>query len=139
MNKEEFLKKTLIEQVNYFNERMEQGESIRGISKNLGINKAITIKFEKHNYKLINGKYILEQIEGQESKKNEVDTNTLPQEEPITREPIKTKGRPSRPNRLKTNITLDAKVKEELQIYCIRQRIALSDLLEKLALEFLQK
>ena len=50
---------------------------------------------------------------------------------------IKVTGRPTKPGRVKANITLDSVIKQDLQIYCIRKRIALSDLLEKLAVEFL--
>lgn len=50
---------------------------------------------------------------------------------------IKVTGRPTKPGRVKANITLDSVIKQDLQIYCIRKRIALSDLLEKLAIEFL--
>jgi len=114
----------------------------------------------------INKQYILEQIEGQETLFNESEKtqnnekfannlNTSIHEnqstdiiecikthddieitKEITKE-IKTTGRPTKPGRVKANITLDSVIKQELQIYCIRKRIALSDLLEKLAVEFL--
>lgn len=170
MNKKEFQDKTLINQVNYYNEKMKQGQSLSKISKEIGISKSISSKFKSHGYNLINGKLILSQIEGQENLFNitpqeKPNRNTLPvkemqyiavnreQPQKIIKHEVNTnisalqtttvaelkKGRPTRPGRLKTNITLDAKVKEELQIYCIKQRIALSDLLERLAVEFLQR
>jgi hypothetical protein len=114
----------------------------------------------------INKQYILEQIKGQETLSNEPEKtqnnvklinelNTSIQEnqsidiieckkthddiEKIkekTKE-IKVTGRPTKPGRVKANITLDSVIKQDLQIYCIKKRIALSDLLEKLAVEFL--
>ena len=47
-------------------------------------------------------------------------------------------GRPAKQGRQKTNITLDSDIKQELQIYCIKNRTSLSDLLEGLAVGFLK-
>jgi len=148
MDKAEFQALEIADQVKYIN----SVESLSKAGKQLGISKGIGDKFKKHGYILQNGKYKLQQIAGQEIilnvkpsqkprkepiKKVEPvsDINTLPEEE--AQKPLKTLGRPPRKGREKTNITLDAEVKTELQIYCLRQRISLSDLLEQLAIEFL--
>ena len=47
-------------------------------------------------------------------------------------------GRPSKPGREKASITLPAGVKTQLKIYCVENKIALSDLIEGLSINFLQ-
>jgi len=63
MDKREYLKLTIEEQVNYINQEMKQGKSLTATCKELLVTKSSTLaKFKKHGYKLINGQYILKQI-----------------------------------------------------------------------------
>ena len=58
MKKEEFLKLTLMDQVNNINELMEQGQSFNKICIEIGISTSIRNKFTLQGYKLINKQYI---------------------------------------------------------------------------------
>ena len=172
MTKEEFQSMQLVKQVEYYNERMKQGQTMSKTSSELGVSKSISAKFLSHGYTFnkTNNQYVLQEVETLQTLLNEVKE---PQEEqkPIERvivlpkekketikatESIKTHdnietekevlkaevkkaiGRPAKQGREKTNITLDSDIKQELQIYCIKNRTSLSDLLEGLAVEFLK-
>ena len=63
---------------------------------------------------------------------NSIDTNRKEQCKVVS------VGRPSKPGREKVSITLPAGVKTQLKIYCLENRIALSDLVEGLSINFLQ-
>lgn len=52
MDREIFLNKSVIEQIEYFNSKLETGMSISKISKKIGISKSITEKFKKNGYTL---------------------------------------------------------------------------------------
>jgi hypothetical protein len=152
MNKEEFQRMPLIDQVNYYNEKAELGQSLSKVSKDIGINKSISAKFKRNGYELIGKQLVLKKIEAQETffkepqrsqdKLNPIERiNVLPEIEKKPMEVIEhiKMGRPTKSNRVKANITMDSDIKQELQIYCIRNKTTLSDLLENLAKEFIKK
>ncbi|NNU75315.1 hypothetical protein [Clostridium estertheticum] len=63
MNKKEYFKSTLEEQVNYINQKMNEGKSFNDTCKEILLLKgAVLNKFKKHGYKLIEGQYILKQM-----------------------------------------------------------------------------
>ncbi|MCB2358171.1 hypothetical protein [Clostridium estertheticum] len=63
MNKKEYFKSTLEEQVNYINQKMNEGKSFNDTCKEILLIKGgVLNKFKKHGYKLIEGQYILKQI-----------------------------------------------------------------------------
>jgi hypothetical protein len=172
MTKEEFQSMSLVKQVDYYNERMKQGQTMSKISSELGISKSISAKFLGHGYTLnkTDNQYVLQEVETLQTLLNEVKqpqeehktierVNILPKEEKdptkaiestkthdkieivkevLKEEPKKAIGRPAKQGREKTNITLDSDIKQELQIYCIKNKVSLSDLLEKLAVGFLK-
>jgi len=70
MKKEEFLKLTLMGQVNNINKLMDQGQSFNKICIEIGISTGIRNKFILHGYKLINKQYI--QIGKAESNHEEI-------------------------------------------------------------------
>ena len=63
MNKKEYFKSTLEEQVNYINQKMNDGKSFNDTCKEILLLKGgVSNKFKKHGYKLIEGQYLLKQI-----------------------------------------------------------------------------
>ena len=58
MDREDFLKLSLIEQIDFFNSRMKNGYSMTKITNELGISKSISEKFKKNGYKLIENQFI---------------------------------------------------------------------------------
>jgi len=63
MNKKEYFKSTLEEQVNYINQKMNEGKSFNDTCKEILLLKGgVSNKFKKHGYKLIEGQYLLKQI-----------------------------------------------------------------------------
>jgi hypothetical protein len=168
MTKEEFQSMSLVKQVDYYNERMKQGQTMSKISIKLGVSKSISAKFLSHGYTFnkTNNQYVLQEVETLQTLLNEVkepqeeqkpidsvivlpkedkkptkdieSTKTYDNIELIKEETKKGVGRPTKQRREKTNITLDSDIKQELQIYCIKNRTSLSDLLEGLAVGFLK-
>lgn len=52
MNKESFNKLTIDEQIEYFNEKLKEANSLTNICKNISIGRStISDRFKKHNYK----------------------------------------------------------------------------------------
>jgi hypothetical protein len=66
MNREEFLKLSLSEQVEYYNTLLAEGQSLSQIEKDIGISNSKIQNFKEHGYKLIENQLILQQIEEQE-------------------------------------------------------------------------
>ena len=63
MNKKEYFKSTLEEQVNYINQKMNEGKSFNDTCKEILLLKGgVSNKFKKNGYKLIEGQYLLKQI-----------------------------------------------------------------------------
>ena len=63
MDKREYLKLTLEQQVNYINKEMEDGKGLNAICKKISVDKGATLaRLKKNNYKLIESQYILKQI-----------------------------------------------------------------------------
>ena len=63
MNRKEYFKLTLEQQVNYINEKMKKGKSFNATCKDILLAKGgVSAKFKKHGYKLIENQYILKQV-----------------------------------------------------------------------------
>ncbi|KLE14146.1 hypothetical protein [Clostridium sp. C8] len=125
MDREDFLKLSLIEQVDFFNSKMKSGYSMTKIANELGISKSISEKFKKNGYKLIENQFI---------KSNPIEKQT--KENRAVREIGR--GRPSRTDdNSKHTVIMNDEVWQELQIYAIRNKTTVSRLLENLAKEFL--
>lgn len=70
MNKHEYYKLNLQEQVNYINNQLVEGKSLNATCKEMLIAKSsILAKFKKHSYKLVGGKYILKEIPEKQNSK----------------------------------------------------------------------
>lgn len=125
MDREDFFKLSLTEQIDFFNSRMNDGYSITKIANELGISKSISEKFKKNGYKLIENQFI-------NSNKIENQTKEHRAVQKIGR------GRPLRTDdNSKHTVIMNDKVWQELQIYAIRNKTTVSRLLEKLAKGFL--
>lgn len=125
MDREDFLKLSIIEQIDFFNSKMKNGYSMTKIAKELGISKSISEKFKKNGYKLIENQFI--------------NSNPI-QEQPKEQKVIKEigRGRPSRTDdNSKHTVIMNDKIWQELQIYAIRNKTTVSRLLENMAKEFL--
>ncbi|MGL6119394.1 MAG: hypothetical protein ACRC0V_02710 [Fusobacteriaceae bacterium] len=125
MNREDFLKLNITEQVDFFNSKMKNGFSISKIANELGISKSISEKFKKNGYKLIENKFI---------------NNNPIEKQPKEQESIKeiVRGRPSRTDEnSKHTVIMNDEIWQELQIYAIRNKTTVSRLLENLAKGFL--
>jgi hypothetical protein len=167
MKKDEFLRLEINKQIEIINKELASGKSLTIICKEIEVSKGIAQKFNKRGYMYNknSNQYILSQVPGQENlfkepgeadkepiskpklikkrnvpliKRESVKEATEPQKE-ATKEKGSLRGRPMKKNRVKCNITLDAEVKEALQIYCIKHKITLSDLLEQQAVLVLRE
>lgn len=144
MNKIEFQKKPLIEQINYYNEKMSQGQSMSNISNEIGISKSISAKFKGHGYELIDNKYILQGNQEPQSHQEP------PKEKKVIIAPVKTSppvvtvledvGAKILPQgeRVNSNISLDVELKKQLQIHGIIHDTTLSDIINVAATVYLK-
>lgn len=125
MDREDFLKLSLIEQIDFFNSKMKNGYSMTKIANEIGISKSISEKFKKNGYKL---------IENQFTNSNPIEKQT--KEHRAVQEIGR--GRPSRTDdNGKHTVIMNDEVWQELQIYAIRNKTTVSRLLENLAKGFL--
>lgn len=147
MTREEFLNKTILEQIKHYNKMLKNGMSITAISKDIGISKSITEKFKKKGYvfqdnqlTLIDGKtepIIVLEKESNPKKTTLKDTSTnkgiVPERKPK-------KGRPPKATlTTKHTISMNDEVWTKLRVFSIINKIDVSEILEKLTIEFLNK
>jgi len=149
LNKEEFQKLPLNEQIDYYNEKMLQGESMSKISSVIGISKSVSAKFKEHGYKLIDKQYILQDAQESQSLPLGVTPNPTQsdQKQPKEKKAIVTPKINSLPvdieiapqnGRVNSNISLDIELKKELQILGIRNDKTLSDIINEAAATYLK-
>ncbi len=130
MDREIFLSKSVIEQIQYFNSKLESGMSISKISKEIGISKSITEKFKKNGYILKNNQLVCIDSTKKISSPNKTTSNKNKEIQ---------KGRPPKNNNSSSHsIIMNNKLWKELRIYAIIHDTDVSLILEKLALDFLK-
>lgn len=143
MNREKFLDKPLIEQIDYFNDKLKTGMSISKIAKEIGISKSITEKFKKNGYILQDSQFICansNSFTNNVPKERNVEIKSLSiKEEPLNIEFPKLKGRPKKINNSSNHtISIDKDVWKKLRVYGIMNDKDVSEILEQLAIEFLK-
>ena len=165
MDRDRFLKMPIKDEIHFFNEKLSIGLNISEVCTELKIkNNTLENKFKRHGYIFENGRYVLQQIIGQgdlfqkfeklESDKkvilpvekileNEEETDTAiiiestqHQKNNIIK-PLK-RGRPPKNNKKHTNLNINKDIKIQLKIYCFKNDVSLSDLVEGWAVEFLK-
>lgn len=151
MDREIFLSKSVIEQIQYFNSKLESGMSISKISKEIGISKSITEKFKKNGYILKNNQLVCIDSTKKTSSPNKTTSNKNKEiqrdnleevkkniEKPLEKK-VSKKGRPPKNNNSSSHsIIMNNKLWKELRIYAIIHDTDVSLILEKLALDFLK-
>lgn len=161
MDREIFLNKSVIEQIEYFNSKLETGMSISKISKEIGISKSITEKFKKNGYTLKDNQLVCintsektsspnkttsnknKEIKknNKEIKKNnkEVKKNNLEEVKKPIEKKVSKRGRPHKNNNSSSHsIIMNNELWKELRIYAIKNDTDVSLILEKLTLDFLK-
>lgn len=147
MDREIFLNKSIIEQIEYFNSKLETGMSISKISKEIGISKSITEKFKKNGYTLKDNQLVCINTSEKTSSPNkttsnknkEIKKNNLEEVEKPIEKKISKRGRPPKNNNSSSHsIIMNNELWKELRIYAIKNDTDVSLILEKLALEFLK-
>ena len=168
MDREIFLNKSVIEQIEYFNSKLETGMSISKISKEIGISKSITEKFKKNGYTLKDNQLVCintsektsspnkttsnknkeikknnKEIKknNKEIKKNnkEIKKNNLEEVKKPIEKKVSKRGRPHKNNNSSSHsIIMNNELWKELRIYAIKNDTDVSLILEKLALDFLK-
>ena len=143
MNKVEFQKLPLPEQINYYNDRMSQGKSMSNISIEIGISKSISAKFKGHGYELIDNKYILKEPQSHQEQSKEkkaiiTPTKTPPPVVTALIEETKATLSPQSGERVNSNISLDIELKKQLQIHGIIHDTTLSDIINVAAATYLK-
>lgn len=151
MDREIFLNKSVIEQIQYFNSKLESGMSISKISKEIGISKSITEKFKKNGYILKDNQLVCINTAEQTSSPNkttsnknkEIQRDNLEEVKKNIKKPLEKKvskrGRPPKNNNSSSHtIIMNNKLWKELRIYAIINDTDVSLILEKLALDFLK-
>lgn len=143
MNKEEFQKKPLPEQINYYNDKMSQGQSMSRISNEIGISKSISAKFKGHGYELIDNKYILQEPQSHQERPKEKKAIIAPTKTPppvVTGlEEVRANVLPQGRDRVNSNISLDVELKKQLQIHGIIHDKTLSDIINEASAIYLKK
>lgn len=154
MDREIFLNKSVIEQIEYFNSKLETGMSISKISKEIGISKSITEKFKKNGYTLKDNQLVCINTsektsspnkttsnKNKEIKKNnkEIKKNNLEEVKKPIEKKVSKRGRPPKNNNSSSHsIIMNNELWKELRIYAIKNDTDVSLILEKLALDFLK-
>lgn len=147
MDREIFLNKSVIEQIEYFNSKLETGMSISKISKEIGISKSITEKFKKNGYTLKDNQLVYINTSEKTSSPNkttsdknkEIKKNNLEKVEKPIEKKLSKRGRPPKNNNSSSHsIIMNNELWKELRIYAIKNDTDVSLILEKLALEFLK-
>lgn len=147
MDREIFLNKSVIEQIEYFNSKLETGMSISKISKEIGISKSITEKFKKNGYTLKDNQLVCINTSEKTSSPNkttsnknkEIKKNNLEEVKKPIEKKVSKKGRPPKNNNSSSHsIIMNNELWKELRIYAIKNDTDVSLILEKLALDFLK-
>ena len=147
MDREIFLNKSVIEQIEYFNSKLETGMSISKISKEIGISKSITEKFKKNGYTLKDNQLVCINTSEKTSSPNKTTSNKIKEikknnleevKKPIEKK-VSKRGRPPKNNNSSSHsIIMNNELWKELRIYAIKNDTDVSLILEKLALDFLK-
>lgn len=147
MDREIFLNKSVIEQIEYFNSKLETGMSISKISKEIGISKSITEKFKKNGYTLNDNQLVCINTSEKTSSPNkttsnknkEIKKNNLEEVKKPIEKKVSKRGRPPKNNNSSSHsIIMNNELWKELRIYAIKNDTDVSLILEKLALDFLK-
>jgi transposase len=147
MDREIFLNKSVIEQIEYFNSKLETGMSISKISKEIGISKSITEKFKKNGYTLKDNQLVCINTSEKTSSPNkttsnknkEIKKNNLEEVKKPIEKKVSKRGRPPKNNNSSSHsIIMNNELWKELRIYAIKNDTDVSLILEKLALDFLK-
>lgn len=147
MDREIFLNKSVIEQIEYFNSKLETGMSISKISKEIGISKSITEKFKKNGYTLKDNQLVCINTSEKTSSPNkttsnknkEIKNNNLEEVKKPIEKKVSKRGRPPKNNNSSSHsIIMNNELWKELRIYAIKNDTDVSLILEKLALDFLK-
>ena len=147
MDREIFLNKSVIEQIEYFNSKLETGMSISKISKEIGISKSITEKFKKNGYTLKDNQLVCINTYEKTSSPNkttsnknkEIKNNNLEEVKKPIEKKVSKRGRPPKNNNSSSHsIIMNNELWKELRIYAIKNDTDVSLILEKLALDFLK-
>lgn len=146
MDRENFLKLDLEEQINYFNKNIKEGLSISKVAKNIGVSKSITEKFKKYGYILKENGYVKEQnsITDKKLKKTEK-TNFISSDKEIKKDNdiiSKKEKRVGRPKRKitgeKHTIIIDPELWKDLRIHALKFTTTASEIIESLVDDFLK-
>ena len=147
MDREIFLNKSVIEQIEYFNSKLETGMSISKISKEIGISKSITEKFKKNGYTLKDNQLVCINTSEKTSSPNkttsnknkEIKKNNLEEVKKPIEKKVSKRGRPPKNNNSSSHsIIMNNELWKELRIFAIKNDTDVSLILEKLALDFLK-
>ena len=147
MDRDIFLNKSVIEQIEYFNSKLETGMSISKISKEIGISKSITEKFKKNGYTLKDNQLVCINTSEKTSSPNkttsnknkEIKKNNLEEVKKPIEKKVSKRGRPPKNNNSSSHsIIMNNELWKELRIYAIKNDTDVSLILEKLALDFLK-
>ena len=147
MDREIFLNKSVIEQIEYFNSKLETGMSISKISKEIGISKSITEKFKKNGYTLKDNQLVCINTSEKTSSPNkttsnknkEIKKNNLEEVKKPIEKKVSKRGRPPKNNNSSSHSNImNNELWKELRIYAIKNDTDESLILEKLALDFLK-
>ena len=139
MDKSIFQKLSLESQVNYINERMKEGETLTNACLNIGMTKELSRKFQRSQYKLIEGQFIPPNPSTQTS---EVATDIIstPKVKSVKKPQNKPKiGRPCKlVSTTKLTLEVDKKIHKKLKVYCAINELKMNEYITKLLLDNLK-
>ncbi len=117
MDKQDFFKLTLEEQINFFNYNLKNGISINSICNDLNISKSIVTKFKNHRYIFKNNQYVKQDmIKNKENDDKNDDKDYF-----------------------KRTVTVHKDVWKNFKIQCIREDKKTSEMVEELIYRYLNK
>jgi len=139
MDKSIFQKLSLESQVNYINERMKEGETLTNACLNIGMTKELSRKFQRSQYKLVEGQFIPPNPSTQTS---EVATDIIstPKVKSVKKPQNKPKiGRPCKlVSTTKLTLEVDKKIHKKLKVYCAINELKMNEYITKLLLDNLK-
>jgi len=139
MDKSIFQKLSLESQVNYINERMKEGETLTNACLNIGMTKELSRKFQRSQYKLIEGQFIPPNPSTQTS---EVATDIIstPKVKSVKKPQNKPKiGRPCKlVSTTKLTLEVDKSLHKKLKVYCAENELKMNEYITKLLLDNLK-
>ena len=139
MDKSIFQKLSLESQVNYINERMKEGETLTNACLNIGMTKELSRKFQRSQYKLIEGQFIPPNPSTQTS---EVATDIIstPKVKSVKKPQNKPKiGRPCKlVSTTKLTLEVDKSLHKKLKVYCAINELKMNEYITKLLLDNLK-